>query len=86
MRIGCGTDITEISRIKDSIQRFGEIFLKKIYTDNEIEYCEQKNENKFQHYAARFAAKEAIYKAINNFSEKMEADFLDAEIINSTTG
>ena len=86
MKIGCGTDIIEISRIRESIEQFGETFLKKIYTDYEIEYCEKKNEARFQHYAARFAAKEAIYKAISSFEQRIEADFLDAEIINSKNG
>ena len=62
MVVGIGTDIIEIDRIKNSIQKFGEAFLKKIYTYNEIVYCHSKA-NLYQHYAVRFAAKEAIYKA-----------------------
>lgn len=65
----CGTDIIEIGRIKDSIEKHGERFLNTIYTLNEIEYCESRKLQKYQHYAARFAAKEAIYKAI---SDKMD--------------
>lgn len=65
----CGTDIIEINRIKDSIEKHGQNFLKTIYTKNEIEYCESRKLQKYQHYAARFAAKEAIYKAI---SDKIE--------------
>jgi len=86
MRIGCGTDIIEISRIKNSIQQFGDVFLNKIFTKREIEYCETKKNAKFQHYAARFAAKEAIYKAISSFEERHDAEFLDAEIINMENG
>ena len=59
MKISCGTDIIEIERIKESIENLGENFLKKIYTENEIKYCESKKNMKYQHYAARFAAKEA---------------------------
>jgi len=62
MIAGIGTDIIEIERIKTSIEHFGESFLKKIFTDNEIRYCHAKP-HKYQHYAVRFAAKEAIYKA-----------------------
>ncbi|MCK7524332.1 MAG: holo-ACP synthase [Ignavibacteriales bacterium] len=60
MVIGIGIDIIEIERIKSSIDRFGDSFLNKIYTKNELDYCLAKH-NKYQHLAARFAAKEAIY-------------------------
>lgn len=64
MIIGIGTDIIEISRIETSIEKYGERFLKRIYTDREIQYCEQFNDKKYLHYAARFAAKESFSKAI----------------------
>jgi holo-[acyl-carrier protein] synthase len=64
MNIYCGTDIIEIKRIEKAIETKEERFLKKIFTDKEIEYCEKK-EQKYEHYAARFAAKEAIFKAIS---------------------
>ena len=63
MIIGIGIDIIEIDRIKKSVDRFGDHFLNKIYTEKELEYCLSKH-NKYQHLAARFAAKEAIYKAV----------------------
>ena len=47
MQIACGTDIIEISRIKESIENTNEKFLEKIYTESEIRYCESKNENKY---------------------------------------
>ena len=61
LKIACGTDIIEIERIKNSIERIGKKFLNTIFTDKEIEYCESHQNNKYQHYAARFAAKEAVY-------------------------
>ncbi len=64
MIIGIGTDIIEISRIQNSIEKYGDRFLKRIFTETEKKYSESFNENKFQHYAARFAAKEAFSKAI----------------------
>ncbi len=64
MIIGIGTDIIEISRIEKAIEKYGEKFLKRIFTDTEQKYCEQFNETKYLHYAARFAAKEAFSKAI----------------------
>ena len=67
MKIVNGTDIVEISRIRDDIEKMGDRFLNRIYTQNEIEYCESKKSQKYQSYAARFAAKEAIYKALSKY-------------------
>ena len=61
-----GTDIIEVARIEKLIKEKGDKFLNKIYTQREIDYCESKGPNKYQHYAGRFAAKEAITKAIGN--------------------
>ena len=64
--IFCGTDIVSVERIKKSINDFGDTFLKRIYTDEEISYCESRRMSKFQSYAARFAAKEAVSKALGS--------------------
>jgi len=64
MIIGIGTDIIEIQRIEKAIEQYGENFLRRIFTDTERNYCEQFNDTKYLHYAARFAAKEAFSKAI----------------------
>ena len=69
MEIKTGIDIIEISRIKESIDELQDKFINKIYTDNEIKYCESKKNQRYQHYAARFAAKEATFKAISSFVE-----------------
>ena len=63
MILGTGVDIAEVPRIRESIERFGERFLRRIYTDGEIQYCEAKA-TRFESYAARFAAKEAGMKAL----------------------
>jgi len=63
MIVGTGIDIAEVLRIRESIERFGERFLHRIYTDGEIQYCEAKA-TRFESYAARFAAKEAGMKAL----------------------
>jgi holo-[acyl-carrier protein] synthase len=63
MIVGTGVDIAEVPRVAAAIERFGERFLKRIFTENEIRYCESKA-NKVERYAARFAAKEAALKAI----------------------
>ena len=81
MNIKCGTDIIEISRIKTSVENLGEKFINKIFTENEIAYCESKNKQKYQHYAARFAAKEAAFKAISeSIKDKYDLNWKDFEI------
>lgn len=64
MIYGIGHDIVETERIKGSIERLGDRFKRKIYTNLEKEYCDKFNEKAHLHYAARFAAKEAFSKAI----------------------
>ena len=82
-----GTDIIEVSRIEKLIKEKGNKFLNRIYTKNEIDYCESKGLNKYQHYAGRFAAKEAVFKVLNGeiVSERSLA-FKDIEILNANDG
>lgn len=61
---GIGIDLIEISRIKEAVEKFGQTFLKRIYTPSEIKYCTQKTGYRFSSLAVRFAAKEAYAKAI----------------------
>jgi holo-[acyl-carrier protein] synthase len=63
MIVGTGIDIAEVPRIRQSIARFGDRFLRRIYTAGEIRYCDSKA-NRVERYAARFAAKEAAMKAL----------------------
>lgn len=87
MNITCGTDIIEIERIKESIENIGENFLKRVFTDKEIEYCESKKTQKYQHYAGRFAAKEAAFKAISKIlKDKYSVCWKDFEVINNEQG
>lgn len=85
MKISCGTDIIEIDRIKSSIENIGDKFLTKIYTNKEIEYCESRKAKKYQHYAARFAAKEAIFKALST-KIRWSYNWTDFEILNNKNG
>lgn len=86
MKIKCGTDIIEIERIKKAIIE-NENFTIKIYTEKEIEYCESKKKAKYQHYAARFAAKEAVFKAISEeLNNKYDIEWKDIEIQNKANG
>ncbi len=87
MRVKCGTDIIEIDRIKDSIEKLGNPFLERVFTEKEIDYCESKNKQKYQHYAARFAAKEAVFKALSeNIKDKFSVSWKDFEVVNDEQG
>jgi holo-[acyl-carrier protein] synthase len=81
---GIGVDIIEIGRIQRSIDNFGDAFLGRIFTPREIEYCSSKN-LAAQHFAARFAAKEAVSKAL---ATGWSGDFAwkDIEVMNDTLG
>jgi holo-[acyl-carrier protein] synthase len=61
--VGLGLDIAEIDRITAAITRHGAAILERLYTPTEVAYCES-HKNKFERYAARFAAKEAAMKAL----------------------
>ncbi len=87
MKITCGTDIIEIKRIKESIEQLENKFVERVYTDKEIQYCESKKKQKYQHYAARFAAKEAIFKAISSkLNNKYDIGWQNIEVINDENG
>src|SRR5436305_12787322 len=60
--LGIGVDLIEVERIQHSLDRFGERFMKRVFTDGEIAYC-QSMKYPARHFAARFAAKEAVAKA-----------------------
>jgi holo-[acyl-carrier protein] synthase len=81
---GIGVDIIEIDRIRGSIERTGERFLEKIFTPTEVAYCDAKAV-RYQHYAARFAAKEALSKALAT-GWAGEFRWKDVEIMNDPSG
>jgi len=84
MILGIGIDIIEIDRIKKSVEEFGDQFLNKIYTKVELEYSLSKA-TKYQHLAARFAAKEAVAKALSSVKEN-GFNWKDIEIYNKKNG
>ena len=61
--VGIGTDIVECLRIAKMIERYGEQFINRVYTQHEIEYCSKRG-SASQHYSGRWAAKEAVLKAL----------------------
>ncbi len=87
MKVKCGVDIIEISRIKESIENIGDSFLNRVYTKREIDYCESRGKSKYEHYAARFAVKEAVFKAISEMVEdKYSITWKDIETLNDEQG
>ena len=81
---GVGIDIIEIARIRSGIEAWGSAFLDRIYTEVEIRYCNTKKDP-YQHFAARFAAKEAVSKALAS-GWRMGFRWKDVEIVNSPSG
>ena len=87
MKIRTGTDIIEIERVKSSIEDTDWKICERVYTEKEIEYCESKKMQKYQHYAARFAAKEAVFKAISKIlNGKYDITWKDIEVLNDENG
>ena len=84
MIVGSGIDLAEVVRIQRSIERFGERFLARVYTLAERAYVDRKK-NRFERYAARFAAKEAAMKAIGT-GWKQGVTWRDIEVTNLPSG
>jgi holo-[acyl-carrier protein] synthase len=82
--IGIGTDITECLRIARMIERHGELFINRVYTPLEIKYC-QSRKQATQHFTGRWAAKEAILKALGT-GWRRGISWLDVEIRNEPGG
>ena len=87
MKIRTGVDIIEIERVRQSIDDTKGKFCERVYTEKEIEYCESKNVQKYQHYAARFAAKEAFFKTVSSvLNNKYDIGWKDMEVLNDENG
>ena len=83
MIIGTGIDIVEIGRFGKAVERWGENFLKKVFTDNEIAYSRNRRFSE-QHFAARFATKEAVFKAFGGGGDIRK--WTDIEVLNDDAG
>src|SRR2546425_11691953 len=79
-----GADIAEVERVRAAIERHGESFLRRVFTANEIAYCE-KHRNKFERYAGRFAVKEAAMKALGT-GWRRGVRWVDFEVVRETGG
>ena len=84
MIAGIGTDLAEVDRIREAIERHGQRFIERIYTPGEVAYVESKA-NRFERYAARFAAKEAGMKAIGT-GWRRGVRWRDFEVANLPSG
>ena len=82
--LGIGTDIIECLRIAQMIERHGELFLNRVYTPHEIEYCSARKAAN-QHYAGRFAVKEAVMKALGTGWTR-GVRWVDIEVVRSPGG
>lgn len=85
MELLLGTDIIEVERIKEALNSGSGRFSKRVFTQDEIAYCESKGAAKYQSYAARFAGKEAVSKAFGTGIGK-HASFNEIEILNDKAG
>jgi holo-[acyl-carrier protein] synthase len=84
MIVGMGIDVAEVSRIREVIESQTERFLRRVYTPDEVAYCEQ-FKNKFERYAGRFAAKEAAMKALGTGWSR-GVRWVDVEIVRQRGG
>jgi holo-[acyl-carrier protein] synthase len=84
MIVGSGIDICEVPRIRSSMERFGDRFVQRIFTEREIAYASRKA-NRYERYAARFAAKEAAMKAIGT-GWRGGVRWQDFEVVNLPSG
>ena len=81
---GIGIDVVEVERVSSSIDEFGEKFLNRIFTEQERKYCSAQKRPAI-HYAARFAAKEAVAKAFGTGIGK-NLSWLDVEVVRQASG
>ena len=84
MIVGLGVDLAEVDRIQTAIERHGQAFLMRVFTPNEIAYCER-HRNKYERYAGRFAAKEAAMKALGT-GWRRGVRWLDIEVTRNSAG
>jgi holo-[acyl-carrier protein] synthase len=84
MIVGTGVDLVETARIAQNIEHYGDRFIRRLYTPGEIAYCE-KFKNRAERFAARFAVKEAAFKALGT-GWREGVRWLDVEVVNQASG
>jgi len=83
---GIGIDIIEIDRIRAAVEKFGDNFLQRVYTEREISYCRKHQAVKYPELAVRFAAKEAYAKALGTGINFSQVGWKDVEVVNNSHG
>jgi holo-[acyl-carrier protein] synthase len=81
MILGTGVDITEVKRLRQAIEKWGEAFLNRVFTEDELENAKTRG-SLYQHLAGRFAAKEAVFKALGD----ADLNWKDVQILNDKEG
>jgi holo-[acyl-carrier protein] synthase len=84
MIVGTGIDLAETDRIQQALQKYGDHFLRRVFTPQEFEYCER-FKNRAERYAARFAAKEAAFKALGT-GWTQGVRWVDVEVVHLPSG
>jgi holo-[acyl-carrier protein] synthase len=84
MILGTGIDIVEVHRMRDAIKKWGDNFLTKIFTPREVKYSNSRRFS-YQHFAARFAAKEAVIKAFGE-PRRFPVNWTEMEVMNDREG
>lgn len=85
MILGTGIDMVEIRRVEDSLARFGERFLHRVFTEGERAYCDERGQGRAQSLALRWAAKEAVSKALGS-GIRRGVNFRDIEVTSDRLG
>ena len=85
MIVAVGVDLVEIPTLKRSITRWGEKFLRRVFTSAELKYAHGKR-TMYQHLAGRFAVKEAVLKALGDWKGKVVLPMREIEVVNDATG
>jgi holo-[acyl-carrier protein] synthase len=81
MIIGTGVDITEVKRLRQAVEKWGEEFLNRVFTEDELENAKTRG-SLYQHLAGRFAAKEAVFKALGD----AKLSWKDVQVLNDAEG
>lgn len=85
-RLGCGVDVVELARFRQALKRGGRAFLRRVFTDQEAAYAHARPRTRMLHLAARFAAKEAVMKAISQLTPRRTLAMNQIEVRNDRLG
>lgn len=85
-RLGCGVDVVELSRFRQAVERGGAAFLRRIFTPRETAYARARPRTRLLHLAGRFAAKEAVLKAVSQITPRRALAMRQVEVCNDRYG